>query len=222
VDSENVIKARQHTEEVMDLVEKEKVGDGKEKEKVADEQFESLVDEDESLLSDVDSVDASENDKSTGADHLEEQMEDLQDEDHQVKFTVDDDVMEDDVVVLAGANKKMDSVRSSAYSKYASTEVAVKMNVDSPEEMLQLTKLKDLAQRKRLEFNANLRDAQGTGVKTGTKLGNSGGASSSSGAGAGAKGSKTGGAGGASTGVKNSKTDGKLPLKTKQDARRAQ
>jgi hypothetical protein len=56
-----------------------------------------------------------------------------------------------------------------------------------------------LAERKRLEFNANLRDAQGTGVKKGIKLDNSGGVSFSD----------------AVTGTMNSKTDGKLPRKTK-------
>ncbi|KAK4508932.1 uncharacterized protein ATC70_013204 [Mucor velutinosus] len=101
------------------------------------------------------------------------------------------------------------------------------MNIDSPEEMLNLTKLKDLAQRKRMEFNANLKGTTGAGVNSGSKLGNSGGVSS----GTGAKGNKSGVASGVASGgvsggvsgvVKNNKTNGRAPLKTKQDARRAQ
>ena len=210
--SEEVIKARQHTADLMDLIDKEKVGAGKEvaEKVVEDEELESLVDEDESLQGEVDSVDASENDKST------KDMEDLQEGDHQVKSTMDEDMV-DDEVVLAGAVKKMDTVRSSAYSKYASTEVAMNMSVDSPEEMLKLTKLKEVSQRKRAEFNANLKTGSGAGLKT-----YSGGDSSVSGTGN--NGLKSGGSvsGSVSGGVKTSKNDGKLPSKTKQNARRAQ
>ncbi|KAK4511765.1 uncharacterized protein ATC70_007310 [Mucor velutinosus] len=100
------------------------------------------------------------------------------------------------------------------------------MNIDSPEEMLNLTKLKDLAQRKRTEVNANLKGAIGAGINSGSKLSNSGVAS-----GTGAKGNKSGVASGVVSGgvsggvsgvVKNSKTNGRALLKTKQDARRAQ
>jgi hypothetical protein len=213
-DSEEVKQARQATKEVMDLMDKEKIGAGnEEKSGSEDEELASLVDEDESLQGDDDSVDTSANGKST------KDMEDLQAEDHQVKYTVDDD-MEDDEVVLAGAVKKLDSVRSSAYSKYASTEVALTMNVDSPEEMMGLSKLKETSQRKRLEFNAQLKGGNGTGLKA-----YSGGDSSVSGTGS--KSVKAGvsvsGSGSGSGGVKTSnKNDGKLPSKTKQNARRAQ
>ncbi|KAK4513107.1 Myosin type-2 heavy chain 1 [Mucor velutinosus] len=112
---------------------------------------------------------------------------------------------EDDEIVLAGSGvKKLPDVRGSAFSKYASNEVALTMNVDSPEEMMGLSKLKEASQRKRMELNANLKAVNGAGVASGT--------------GVGVLGNKSAGA----VGVKNSKNNGKLPLKAKQDSRRAQ
>ncbi|OAD04160.1 CCHC-type zinc finger transcription factor [Mucor lusitanicus CBS 277.49] len=213
VGSEAVEKARQDTEQVMDVIAKAKVGAGKEDFGEEDEELGSLVDEDESLQG-VESVDASENDKSTM------DMEDLQEEDHQVKSTIVDEDIEDDEIVLAGAAKRLDTVRSSAYSKYASNDVAMNMSVDSPEEMLKLTKLKEVSQRKRVEFNSNLKAGTGAGLKA-----YSGGDSSESGAGNnGLKsvGSGSGSGVSGSGGVKNNKTDGKQPSKTKQNARRGQ
>ncbi|KAK4513041.1 uncharacterized protein ATC70_000078 [Mucor velutinosus] len=215
-DSEDVTLARKNTVELMEYIEKEKLGVGKEVEKVEEEELDYRVVEDESLQGE--SVDESENDESTGNEDLDLLSED----NHQVSMNDDED-MEDDKIVLAGAPKKLDTVRGSAYSKYASAEVAVNMNIDSPEEMLNLTKLKDLAQRKRMEFNANLKGTTGAGVKGDNKLGNSGGVSS----GTGAKGNKSGVASGVASGgvsggvsgvVKNSKTNGRALLKTKQDA----
>ncbi|CAO3646657.1 unnamed protein product [Mucor fragilis] len=81
-----------------------------------------------------------------------------------VKFTVDEN-MEDDEVVLAGAVKKLDIMRISAYSKYGSTDVAMDRNVDSPEEMLKLTKLKEMSHGKRVEFNPNLKAGIGADLK---------------------------------------------------------
>jgi len=212
VESEAVKKAHQDTEQVLELIAKAKVGAGKEDFREEDEELASLADEDESLQGENDSVDASENDKST-----KDMEEDLQVEDHQVKLTVDED-MEDDEVILAGAVKKLDTVRGSAYSKYASTDVAMNMSVDSPEEMLQLTKLKEVSQRKRVEFKSNLKAGTGAGVKA-----YSGGDSSVSGAGNNGLKSVVSGSGvSGSGGVKNNKTDGKQPSKIKQNARRAQ
>ncbi|KAK4521565.1 uncharacterized protein ATC70_007326 [Mucor velutinosus] len=206
-DSEEVTEARRQTVHLMDVVAKAKLGAGREvEEKDEEEELESAVDEEEeSLQGVVDGVDASENDKSTKSDNLEVQMEDLQGEDHQDKLHGDDAMEEDDEIVLAGSGvKKLPDVRGSAFSKYASNEVALTMNVDSPEEMMGLSKLKEASQRKRMELNANLKAVNGAGVASGT--------------GVGVLGNKSAGA----VGVKNSKNNGKLPLKTKQDARRAQ
>lgn len=199
---ENVVQARRATEDVMELINKEKKGEGKvEEEKVEEVELESASDdEDETLQGEVEGVDASANDKSTNGEGLE----DLLEKNDQDKLLEDEDMQDSDEIVLAGgAVKTLPEVRSSAFSKYASTEVAIHMAVDSPEAMLGLTKLKDSAQRRRVEYNAQLKGAHGSGGK----LGNSGGISS--------------GAGGA-TGVKNSKISGRLPLKTKESARKGQ
>ncbi|KAL9536385.1 hypothetical protein PS6_011927, partial [Mucor atramentarius] len=116
--SEEVSKARDATIKTMDLIDEERMG--KDKEENEDENLDFDSDESASLQGeDSDgSVDASENDKSTAGESLKDTMEDLQGEDHQDKYTMDED-MQDEEVVLAGAANKSTAVRSSAYSKYA-------------------------------------------------------------------------------------------------------
>jgi uncharacterized membrane protein len=137
-------------------------------------------------------------------------MEDLQGEDHQDKYTMDED-MQDEEVVLAGAANKSTAVRSSAYSKYAPITVGMSMQVDKREEMLGMTSLRQETQRKRQAFDVKLKQGSvgGSGSSKGVKTNSK----------AGGQGSGVSGVSGVSGGVK---TDGKLANKTKQDARRAQ
>ena len=208
--SEEVSKARDATIKTMDLIDKERMG--KEKEENEDENLDFDSDESASLQGeDSDgSVDASENDKSTAGESLKDTMEDLQGEDHQDKYTMDED-MQDEEVILAGAANKSTAVRSSAYSKYAPITVGMSMQVDKREEMLGMTSLRQETQRKRQAFDVKLKQGSvggfgsSKGVKTSSK--------------AGGQGSGVSGVSGVSGGVK---TDGKLANKTKQDARRAQ
>jgi hypothetical protein len=208
-ESEEVKEARQLTEEVMEHIEKDKLGEGKSQEEAVEvEELVSGVDEDESLQGDDAGVDDLEKDKSTGGVNGEDNL--------QVKLvSFDEDMDDDDEVVLAGqAVKKLGNSRGSAFSKYASTDVALTMNVDSPEEMMSLSKLRETSQRKRLEFNAQLKGGNDVGSKTGV----SGGVSS----GAKAQGNKTGGAGG-SNGAQNSKNMDKSSVKQpKESARKGQ
>ena len=140
----------------MDLIDKERMG--KEKEENEDENLDFDSDESASLQGeDSDgSVDASENDKSTAGESLKDTMEDLQGEDHQDKYTTDED-MQDEEVLLAGAANKSTAVRSSAYSKYAPITVGMSMQVDKREEMLGMTSLRQETQRKRQAFDVKLK-----------------------------------------------------------------
>ncbi|KAL7330969.1 hypothetical protein PS15p_212266 [Mucor circinelloides] len=204
-ESMDITKAHQLTMDVMDSLEKEKLGVGK-KDEDEDENLDSNVDEEDSLQGD--DTDESENEESGDQEILDEEMS-LLEENHQVKEK-EDDLMEDDEVVLAGGASRS-LVKSSAYSKYAPNSVSMTMQVDKREEMLGMTSLRQETQRKRQAFDVKLKQASGSygsskgGVKTGSK----------------AVGQGSGGAG-VSGGAGGVKTDGRLPSKTKTDARRAQ
>ena len=220
-ESMDITKARQLTTDVMDSLEKEKLGVGKKDEgEDEDENLDSVVDdEDDSLQGD--DKDESENDES-GEQQQHEEM-DHQDEDDRTENQYED--MEEEEVLVAGSSGGS-SFKGSAYSKYAPNSVAMTMQVDKREEMMGLSTVRQATQHRRDAFDAKLKQGSGgTGGKSLLKKG-----VSSSIGGVGAKGSKTGvsgvsGGAGVSgiSGVSGGfKTDGKLPLKTKADARRAQ
>ena len=204
-ESMDITKAHQLTMDVMDSLEKEKLGVGK-KDEDEDENLDSNVDEEDSLQGD--DTDESENEESEDQEILDEEMS-LQEENHQVKEKEDDLMEDEDVVLAGGASRSL--VKSSAYSKYAPNSVSMTMQVDKREEMLGMTSLRQETQRKRQAFDIKLKQGSGSygsskgGVKAGSK----------------AVGQGSGGAG-VSGGASGFKTDGKLPLKTKADARRAQ
>ena len=204
-ESMDITKAHQLTMDVMDSLEKEKLGVGK-KDEDEDENLDSNVDEEDSLQGD--DTDESENEESEDQEILDEEMS-LQEENHQVKEKEDDLMEDEDVVLAGGASRSL--VKSSAYSKYAPNSVSMTMQVDKREEMLGMTSLRQETQRKRQAFDIKLKQGSGSygsskgGVKAGSK----------------AVGQGSGGAG-VSGGASGFKTDGKLPLKSKADARRAQ
>ncbi|EPB80917.1 hypothetical protein HMPREF1544_12403, partial [Mucor circinelloides 1006PhL] len=103
---QEVTKPRAATIKTMALIDKERMG--KDKEENEDENLESDSNESASLQGDDSdgSVDASENDKSTAGETLEEDpMEDLKGEGHQDKYTKDED-MQDEQIILAGLVNK--------------------------------------------------------------------------------------------------------------------
>lgn len=127
----------------------------------------------------------------------------------------DEDIVNDNILLAGGGD-------GSAYSKYASYATARQMKVDTPEEMFNLTKLRQDTERKKENFDAKLQQGSKataskgtdkTGVKTGCNAAKDGFSGST---GVGIKGNKAGASGGGSNGV------GKSPSKTKQDAHRAQ
>ena len=204
-ESMDITKAHQLTMDVMDSLEKEKLGVGK-KDEDEDENLDSNVDEEDSLQGD--DTDESENEESEDQEILDEEMS-LQEENHQVKEKEDDLMEDEDVVLAGGASRSL--VKSSAYSKYAPNSVSMTMQVDKREEMLGMTSLRQETQRKRQAFDIKLKQGSGSygsskgGVKAGSK----------------AVGQGSGGAG-VSGGASGVKSDGRLPSKTKTDARRAQ
>ena len=217
-----ITKARQLTADVMVGLEKEKLGVGKmdtDGDKDEDENLDSDVDEEDSLQGD--NTDESENDES-GEQQQREEMDHQDEVDHTENQYED---MEEEEVLVAGSSGGS-GFKGSAYSKYAPNSVAMTMQVDKREEMMGLSTVRQATQHRRDAFDAKLKQGSGgTGGKSLLKKG----VSSSTG-GVGAKGSKTGvsgvsGGAGVSgvSGVSGGfKTDGKLPLKTKADARRAQ
>lgn len=214
--SEEVVKAREATITLLDFVDKEKVGDGK-KGTDMEEDVQSLGDAEDEHLDNASVIDHSEEDEfDNEASSLEQEDMEVHREDHQVNEK-GDDTMKDDEVVLAGG---ADLMRGAAYSKYAPNSVALTMQVDKPAEMLNMSSLRAETKRKMEVFNHKLKTggSGGAGVKRGDVAGGV------TGSGVGTKGVKTGGSGvGAGVqGLKTNKNDGKLPTKTKQDARRAQ
>lgn len=193
--AEEVEKAREAVAQVLDLITNEKLGESK----IADE---SVEDEDTGLGMEEDNY---EGEHSDNGSVVGEDM-DLHSDDNSDQVTMEEvkDLVEEDTVVLPG--------KGSAYSKYASAAVAMNMNVDSPQEMLTLTTLRQNTERKRAAFDAKLQQgskatAYNGNVKTGHTAAN-GGVS-------GAKSKKAGTSGG-------SKAAGNLPTKTKHNAPRAQ
>ncbi|EPB83586.1 hypothetical protein HMPREF1544_09688 [Mucor circinelloides 1006PhL] len=195
-ESMDITKARQLTTDVMDSLEKEKLGVGKKDE---DENLDSDVDEDDSLQGD--DKDESENDES-GEQQQREEM-DHQDEDDHTENQYED--MEEEEVLVAGSSSGS-GFKGSAYSKYAPNSIAMTMQVDKRKEKMGLSTVRQTTQHRRAAFDAKL------------KQGSGGAGVSSFNRGVGTKDNKTGLSGVSGGG----KLDGKLANKTKQDARRAQ
>lgn len=211
--SEEVIKAREATEEVFHLVDQEKRGEGKHLNDLLEDEMESLRGESSDNGSDYEISD-------------QEEMDLQVEEDDQVNMdenqvNLDENHVDDEVVLVAASVRAIGAGQGSAYSKYASETVALSMKVDTPEEMLSLTKLRQETEKKRAAFDDKLKRGSGGGTFKGTTVKTiaaaKGGVSSSTGLVV--KGNKAGAAGGAGD---DSRGAGRLPSKTKYEARRAQ
>jgi len=217
-ESMDITKAHQLTMDVMDSLEKEKLGVGKmdtDGDKDEDENLDSDVDEEDSLQGD--NTDESENDES-GEQQQREEM-DHQDEDDHTENQYED--MEEEEALVAGSSGGS-GFKSSAYSKYAPSSIAMTMQVDKREEMLGMTSLRQETQRRRQAFDVKLKQGSGSyGLSKGVKTSSASVGQGSGGAG----GAGVSGVSGVSVGTGGTggvKTDGRMPNKTRQGARRAQ